>query len=286
MFGADYFSWDRIVTLVGLAILCVLGWLYIVAGAGMGASPGDITSLTLFPHQHSTDMTGQMRAMAMDNMSMDGTAMKPPTWTFSAWTLVVAMWWIMMIAMMSPSVVPTILLYARVHRQAPGQPGTRDKLAPTAVFAVGYFLIWLVFSVAVAALHWMFESTGFISASNFGSQSRWLSSGVLLAAGAYQFSPVKNVCLSRCRAPVPFLSRHWRPHVLGSLRLGMLHGAYCVGCCWILMLLLFVGGVMNVAWIAALSVLFLIEKTLPFGLLASRSTGVILIAWGIATLLL
>jgi len=283
MSRAGYFSWDRIVTLAGLAILCVLAWLYIVAGAGMGASPLDITSLTLFPHQHTTDMAVHMRAM--DNMSMSGMAMKPATWTFTAWILVVAMWWIMMIAMMSPSVVPTVLLYARVYRQASGQSGPRDRLAPTAVFAVGYFSIWLVFSVSAAALHWMFESTGIISAENFGSQSQWLSSGVLIAAGAYQFSPIKNVCLSHCRAPVAFLSRHWRPYVLGTLRLGVMHGAYCVGCCWVLMLLLFVGGVMNVAWIAALSVLFLIEKTLPAGLLASRATGVILIACGIATIL-
>ena len=98
-----------------------------------------------------------------------------------------------------------------------------------------------------------------------GSQSRWLSGAVLIAAGLYQLSPLKNVCLSHCRAPASFLSRHWRPHALGALRLGAMHGAYCVGCCWMLMALLFVGGVMNLVWIAALAVLVLVEKVMPPG---------------------
>ena len=118
-----------------------------------------------------------------------------------------------------------------------------------------------------------------------GSQSRWLSSAVLIAAGLYQLSPLKHACLSHCRAPASFLARHWRPHVSGALRLGALHGGFCVGCCWMLMALLFVGGVMNLGWIAALAVLVLVEKVLPAGRWVGRAAGAALISWGIATLL-
>ena len=118
-----------------------------------------------------------------------------------------------------------------------------------------------------------------------GSQSRWLSAVVLIAAGVYQLSPLKNACLSHCRAPAAFLSRHWSPGALGALRAGALHGAFCVGCCWMLMALLFVGGVMNLAWIAALAVLVLIEKLFPAGQWVGRAAGVALIVWGTATLL-
>jgi predicted metal-binding membrane protein len=119
-----------------------------------------------------------------------------------------------------------------------------------------------------------------------GSQNRWLSGIVLIAAGLYQLSPLKNFCLSHCRAPAAFLSRHWRPHTLGALRVGALHGAFCVGCCWMLMALLFVGGVMNLAWIAALAVLVLVEKVFPAGQWVGRAAGIVLIAWGSATLLI
>jgi predicted metal-binding membrane protein len=118
-----------------------------------------------------------------------------------------------------------------------------------------------------------------------GSRSRWLSGGVLIAAGLYQLSPLKNVCLAQCRAPASFLARHWRPHASGALRLGAQHGAYCVGCCWMLMALLFVGGVMNLIWIAALTTMVLIEKVLPRGQWIGRSAGVALAGWGVATLL-
>ena len=108
---------------------------------------------------------------------------------------------------------------------------------------------------------------------------------MLLAAGLYQLLPLKHVCLSHCRAPASFLSRHWQPRAFGALRLGVIHGAYCVGCCWMLMSLLFVGGVMNLVWIAALTALVLIEKALPAGQWIGRGAGVILIVWGVVTLM-
>jgi predicted metal-binding membrane protein len=118
-----------------------------------------------------------------------------------------------------------------------------------------------------------------------GSQSRWLSGAVLAAAGLYQLSPLKNVCLSHCRSPAAFLSRHWRPGALGAVRLGALHGAFCVGCCWMLMALLFVGGVMNLAWIAALTLLVVAEKLVPGGRWVARASGLAMFAWGAATVL-
>jgi predicted metal-binding membrane protein len=276
---------DRAVTLAGLAVLCVLAWGYILAGAGMGASAWDMTTFSLFPHLHMAPASG-VPAMDMPGMEMSGGATAPVPWSPALWALTVAMWWIMMIAMMVPSAAPTILLYARVHRHAQAQGQLREKLAPTGAFAAGYLLVWLAFSLAATALYWALENTGLVSAARMGLQSRWLAGAVLIAAGVYQLSPLKYVCLAHCRAPASFLAQHWRPHGWGALRLGALHGAYCVGCCWILMALLFVGGVMNVAWIAALAVLVLIEKVLPAGQWVGRGAGAILIVWGLATLLI
>jgi predicted metal-binding membrane protein len=231
------------------------------------------------PDMGDMDMPG----MDMSGMAMPESLAPPPAaWSAGAWALIVAMWWVMMIAMMTPSAAPTILLYARVHRHAAAQEAAQ-KLAPTGAFAAGYLLVWLAFAIAAAALHWTLEQTGLVSAM-MGSQSRWLSGGVLIAAGLYQLSPLKGLCLAHCRAPASFLSQHWRPGAAGAVRLGAMHGAYCVGCCWVLMALLFVGGVMNLVWIAALAVLVLAEKLAPRGDWIGRGVGVVLLAWGVATL--
>ena len=218
-------------------MLCLLAWAYILAGAGMGMGARDMTRLALFPHQDG-------------HMGMGGFE---TAWSLSTAAVLVAMWWTMMIAMMAPSAAPAILLYARVHRHALGQGQEGDRLAPTAAFVAGYLLIWLGFSLAAALAHWALERASLIAFMGMGSQSRWLSSGVLIAAGLYQLSPLKQACLAHCRAPAAFLTRHWRPGAGGAVRLGALHGAYCLGCCWLLMALLFIGGVMNLAWIAALA---------------------------------
>jgi predicted metal-binding membrane protein len=267
---------NRIITLTGLAVLCALAWIYIVTGAGLGMSAWQMTTLAAFPHQQAHHM---MPDMEMGTMVPGRTA-----WGFDTWALVIAMWWIMMIAMMTPSAAPAILLFARVQRHALAQGQAQDKLGPTGAFAAGYMLVWLAFAVAATVLHWALERTGLVSAMMMGSQSRWLSGTVLIAAGLYQLSPIKNFCLAHCRTPASFLSRYWRPHTLGALRLGAMHGAYCVGCCWMLMALLFAGGVMNLIWIAALAILVLIEKAMPLGPWVARGAGVAVISWGIATL--
>jgi predicted metal-binding membrane protein len=208
---------------------------------------------------------------------------QPAAWSPGLWALMIAMWWTMMIAMMSPAAAPAILLYARVHRHA--VTGADANAAPTGAFALGYLSIWLAFSIAAAALTWLLARSALFNADTLGSQSRWLSAGVLIAAGLYQLSPLKDLCLSHCRSPADFLTRHWKPGAAGAFRLGLFHGAYCVGCCWLLMALLFVGGVMNLVWIALLAALVLLEKSAPFGQWIARIGGVALIAWGVATLL-
>ena len=272
---------DRAVTVAALALLCALTWAYIAIGAGLGMPAWDMTTLALLPHQAGAHPAG---------MPMAGMDMAPPEagWGPAHWALVVGMWWAMMVAMMTPAAAPTILLYARVlrHAAAAGGPLANDiptARARTGLFAGGYFLAWLGFSVVAATLQQALQQTGAMSAT-MGSRVGWLSGAVLVAAGLYQLSPWKNACLSRCRAPAGFLARHWRPGATGALRLGLLHGAWCIGCCWMLMALLFVGGVMNLAWIAALTLLVLAEKYLPGGRGLGRAAGVVLVGWGLVVL--
>jgi predicted metal-binding membrane protein len=230
-------------------------------------------SLSLFPHR-------------LDEMAMGGMTMHPGVWSPAYWVIMLLMWWVMMVAMMTPSAAPMILLYARATRHAEGRGQLQPGIASTAAFAGGYLLAWLGFSIGATFLMWLLERTGALSVSRMASTGAWLSGGLLIAAGLYQFSPLKNICLRVCRAPAEFLSRHWRPGASGALRMGLEHGAFCVGCCWVLMALLFVGGVMNLLWVAILAILVLAEKLAPAGLWISRISGAVLVAWGVATLLI
>jgi len=257
-------------TVVGLLVLCVLAWIYVVSGARLGASAWEMTSLVLFPHQHSAALEADMAGMDMR-----------PIADLATWALLAGMWLAMMVAMMAPSATPTILLYARVHearRLAVG--GAR---APVGAFVLGYFAVWSLFSLLAASLQLGLERLGMVSAMSMGLASRWPAGLLLLAAGIYQFTPWKNACLAQCRSPVSFLTQNWRPGAGGAFRLGLLHGLYCLGCCWLLMALLFVGGVMNLAWIAALGALVLMEKLMGAGTAIGRVIGALLIAWGLAT---
>jgi predicted metal-binding membrane protein len=259
---------EQAIAVAGVLLLCVLAWIYLLTGAGMGMSLAESANLALFPHTSPAHMA---------DMEMPGRG-----WSPAVFSLVAAMWWIMMVAMMTPSAAPTILLYARVRRHALTHQRA-DGIAPTAAFAGTYLVVWLAFSLLATLAQWGLERAELTSVMMMGSQSKWLSATVLVAAGAYQLSPLKNLCLSRCRSPASFLSKHWRPGPLAAVRLGVRHGAYCVGCCWMLMVLLFVGGVMNIAWIAAITVLVLAEKLAPRGPWIGRAAGVLLIAWGAAT---
>jgi predicted metal-binding membrane protein len=189
---------------------------------------------------------------------------------------IATMWWVMMVAMMIPAASPTILLYAQVHRHSSGP----EPAPPTAAFLAGYLACWLGFSLIAAGLQlWL------ISPMSIGVASREAAAGILIAAGTYQLSPFKDACLTRCRSPAVILSRHFRPGALGAFRIGVLHGAYCVGCCWLLMALLFVGGVMNLIWVAGLTLLVAAEKLLPGGLWLARIAGIGMVVGGAVLIL-
>lgn len=258
---------ERLILGAGLGLLTILAWVYLLSGAGMGMSVAEMTRLTLLPHR-----TGE----AVSDIS-------GMPWSFATAAVVLLMWWIMMAAMMTPGAAPFVMLYEQVRNRAE-RTGQGSALASPGLLVAGYLAAWLCFSVVATSLHWLLQQRGLISGTAW-SQSRWLSAAVLAAAGAYQFTPLKHACLSHCRAPVQFMSRHWRPGRTGALMMGLVHGGYCVGCCWALMALLFVGGVMNVAWIAVLALLVLGEKLSPAGQALGRLTGVLLLAWSLATLL-
>lgn len=195
----------------------------------------------------------------------------------ASFAAVSAMWLVMMVAMMLPSASPAILLYAKVKR-------SRDEaaIAPTWLFVAGYVIAWFGFSLAAAATQLALIASGAIGAMRLRMTMPEFAAAALIAAGAYQVSPWKNACLSQCRSPAAFISRHWRSGTSGALRLGLLHGAVCIGCCWLLMVLLFVGGVMNLAWVAMLSALVAAEKIALRGAAIGRAAGVVMVAAGAA----
>jgi predicted metal-binding membrane protein len=182
----------------------------------------------------------------------------------------IAMWFLMMIAMMLPSAAPAILLYSRIRESR----NENAVIAQTWVFLAGYLAVWSVFSIVAAFAQRL--ATG----PSMALHSSVAESALLITTGVYQLSPVKSVCVRQCRSPAEFLTRHWRPGLDGAVRLGVKHGAYCLGCCWMLMTLLFVGGVMNVLWIATLTLLVAAEKLLPRGDMVRRASAIVLLIWG------
>jgi predicted metal-binding membrane protein len=190
------------------------------------------------------------------------------------------MWAVMMIGMMVPSAVPMSLFFAQVSRKAAAQGAA---VAPTFVFAAGYVAVWTLFSAGATAAQWALERAALLSPM-LASASPLFGGALLLAAGLYQWTPAKDACLEHCRAPAHFLARHWRPGGRGAFRLGVVHGGYCLGCCWLLMGLLFFGGVMNLLWVAGLTLFVLLEKLVPRGVWLGRLAGLVLIAAGAAQL--
>jgi predicted metal-binding membrane protein len=271
---------DRVVVVTALVTVIVAAWVYILAVAGMGMSAFETTAMTRAP-AGTAQTGGDMPGMAMgegtsEMQDMAMAAMAPIAWTPGYAVLLFFMWWIMMMAMMLPSAAPMILLFAMVNRKQ------REKGAPyvpTAIFAAGYALVWGAFSLLAVGAQWGLERSGLLS-STMASTGVMLGAGLLIAAGIYQLTPLKHACLRHCRSPIFFISHHWRPGDLGALRMGVEHGAFCTGCCWFLMALLFYGGVMNLYWIVGIALFVLLEKTIPAGHWLGRITGVLLIAWG------
>jgi predicted metal-binding membrane protein len=238
---------DRLAILTGLLGLTALAWVYLV-----------------------------VMARGMSTMPM-GEMMQLHPWSLADFAMMLAMWVVMMIGMMLPSAVPMTLIYAAIGRKA-AREGT--PIAPTAAFVSGYVAMWSLFSVGATLAQWGLERAALLSPM-LVSTSPALGGGLLVVVGLYQWTPYKDACLQHCRAPAQFISEHWRSGAAGAWRMGLEHGAYCLGCCWLLMALLFVGGVMNLLWIALITLFVLLEKILPLGAAGGRLAGGAMIAAGV-----
>jgi predicted metal-binding membrane protein len=252
---------ERKIIAAAIAVITIVAWSYLLAGAGTGMSAQAMTTWRFPPSAEAL--------------------FGPANWSPHYALMMVTMWFVMMIAMMLPSATPMMMMYARVYAQGQRQGQITSGRIPILPFAAGYLLCWLLFSVAATLLQFVLEITGLVDGMWMWSQSRHLTAGLLVLAGLYQFTSLKRACLNHCRSPAAFLSQNWRPGRNGAFRLGVVHGFYCIGCCWSLMLLLFAGGVMNLVWIAGLSIVALLEKLAPFGARLSKPIGVLLMAAGV-----
>jgi predicted metal-binding membrane protein len=255
---------DRLLALASLLLIAALAWLWLLDEASRMAA---------------------MDTVAMANMRMNHMQMLSPS--FTAWSAQLAgylflMWFVMMIGMMLPSAAPLLLLYMGVARHA---AGSGHRFASAAWFLAGYLCAWALFSVAAMLAQWALESAAMMTPA-MSTASRPMGAAVLIAAGIYQWLPVKDACLSRCHAPLPYIQQHggFQPEAGSGWLLGLRHGLYCVGCCWALMLLLFVFGVMNLLWVAALMIYVLAEKLLPGARLLARTVGTAAVVAGIVML--
>lgn len=218
-------------------------------------------------------------AWGMENMDAVADSLLMPAmtgWDGSDLLLVFFMWAVMMIAMMLPSAMPLLLLVSKINH---GRFARNRALLGTGVFALGYLAVWTGFSALATLVQWGLLEARLVSPM-MESASPWLSAALLAAAGVYEFTPLKNACLARCRSPLGYLMTGWREGFSGAFAMGLRHGAYCTGCCWLLMALLFVFGVMNLAWIAALAILVLLEKLLRRPAWFAPAVGATLLAWG------
>ena len=240
---------DRALVVAGLVGVTGLAWAYMLYLAwdmkGMHMGPGGMA----MPHLQS--------------------------WGAVDFSLMFVMWAVMMVAMMVPTATPMILLFATVNRRRREE---QRPFVPTGVFMLGYVAVWTAFAIGATLAQWGLHSAALLSPMMV-STSNLLGGALLLAAGIFQWTPIKHACLSRCRSPLGFLMSEWREGPRGASIMGLRHGLLCLGCCWVLMGLLFVLGVMNLLWIAALAGFVLVEKMSPGGHWVSRAVGLLLIAW-------
>jgi len=244
---------------------------------------GCLALLTAFAWVYLLALSGQMSAASPPSTGMPGMAAAtagPMTTSRSVGTfaLTTVMWWVMMIGMMVPSAVPIVLLFGGVQRR---QLADQNPALRVAVFTLGYLVVWGAFSLLAAAAQWGLAALTLLAPLDLATTSAWLGAVLMALAGIYQLTPLKNVCLRHCRSPAEFLTAHWHRGTSGALRMGIEHGAYCVGCCWLLLGLLFVVGVMNLLWVAAIGVFVLLEKLAPRGDLLARASGVALLGFAV-----
>ena len=262
---------DKIITIIAIAILVGATFTYTVLGVGMNMSAIQMTP-----------GLGQSQ-MSMPNMSaMKNMAATPAVWSFNYSVLMFFMWWTMMIAMMLPSASPMILLYTALIRRT---KKTKSIIRQVTSFICGYLLAWAAFSLFAAALQSQLELRDWMSPMMMEATNIYLAAGILIAAGVYQLTPLKTVCLEKCRQPASFLANYKNTWVNSPLRIGLVHGFYCVGCCWFLMGLLFFGGIMNLYWIVGLIIFVAIEKLHEKGVIFGKILGGGAIVSGIAFLI-
>jgi predicted metal-binding membrane protein len=245
---------DQLIVSAGLVVIAALSWVYLFRMSAM----------------MNADAAEAAMHAAM-GMTMPGHDLPWLTEFTGLWV----MWAVMMAAMMLPSAAPMVLLVLGVYRRR----DTRQASVSGGLFVAGYLLIWTFFSAAAAAVQIWLRQASLLSA-DMATTSRTVAAALLIAAGVYQWLPIKAACLTHCRSPLTFLSRHWREGYGGALSLGLRHGTFCVGCCFALMGLLFVAGVMNLLWVSAIAAFVLIEKLLSRGLALSRVGGALLVIWG------
>jgi predicted metal-binding membrane protein len=237
---------ERVVVGAGLALVTALAWWSVIGGARQ-----------------------------MDGLVMQMAELDPTAWSARALLPLFLMWVIMMVAMMLPSAAPMILTFAAVARY---RRQHQRAYVPVTVFAAGYVAVWGGFSVLAALVQWRLHRAALLSPM-MASSSAWLGGVLLFSAGVFQFTPLKQRCLTHCRAPLEFITTRWREGRAGAFAMGIEHGLFCAGCCWALMALLFVLGVMNLLWIAALTILVGVEKMLPGQIWVSRLSGLLLTGW-------
>ena len=246
---------DRAIVGTALVAIVLLAWLYLFhhSGAMPGMTMADKPSMTM-SHNHAGDVVEVM--------------------------LLFVMWTVMMIAMMVPAAAPMILTFAMVQRKRREQD---QASIPTALFLLGYAVVWTAYAAAAALAQWRLHEADLLSTA-MASASAWLGGVLLLVAGVFQWTSLKDACLAKCRSPLSFVMTEWREGATGAFVMGTRHGAYCVACCWALMALLFVVGVMNLLWVVGLTVFVLAERVLPGGPAVSRAAGALLVVAGVIVL--
>ena len=265
---------DNLIVYLSIFLIVIITGLYTIFGIGMPMSAIEMTKMSgIFSMSSSMEMNMNMGSNNMDMKNR---------WSISMAMSMFLMWWLMMIAMMTPSAAPTLLLFHNLKKI--GSEG-KKALSYTYLFLFGYLIIWAIFSLIACIIHKFFDISSITDAAMMQLKSVQFSGILLITAGVYQFTPLKNACLERCRTPIDFLSSNNRKGAKGSFIMGAHHGLFCLGCCWALMALLFVGGVMNLFWITGLALYVLIEKIIIKAGWLDKIMGLILIFFGTSLLI-
>ena len=267
---------DRMVVYIGVVIVLLISWFYIL---GMG------WHMNTLPFIENTSMNMNMDMDKPMNMESGiiGSVLTwmPPSdglWSMSDFTLLFLMWSVMMIAMMTPSILPMLFLFTTLNAR---NRNNGKETSSVMILLFGYLLSWILFSLVITFPQYAMHQTGLLNPMMEPTHA-YIGSIVLCLAGIYQFTPFKEACLTVCQSPLSFLMNNWRDGNLGTFLIGYKHGFYCIGCCWALMLTLFALGVMNIMWVMILTVFVLFEKlSYRRALLYRRVTGLVFISWGI-----